>query len=292
MLRIFFVVVVVAVSACKKEQPEDPNDFDFDYGVELSELTNNVIGEASGLAASINNPGLLWTHNDSGNAAEIFLVNEKTEIKMTCILKGVENRDWEDISVGPGPDGKKNYVYVADIGDNMAQYQYKVVYRFEEPVASDTNRVISIENFEKIVFELDERKDTETLMLDPVKKDLYVVSKREEPVVLYKLPFPQNTSDTTKAIRVATIPLTQIVGGDFSPDGYQILLKNYQNVFLWTRGKNESVEDVFQEEGKILPYAQEPQGEAITFARDGAGYFTISEKVKGERSFLKFYKRK
>ena len=59
-------------------------------------------------------------------------------IKLTCTLAGVENRDWEDIAVGPGPDASKSYVYVADIGDNEGQYQYKYIYRFEEPVLNKT----------------------------------------------------------------------------------------------------------------------------------------------------------
>jgi hypothetical protein len=42
----------------------------------------------------------------------------------------------------------------------------------------------------------------------------------------------------------------------------------------------------------IVEYKEEPQGEAITFARDGSGFYTLSEKVKGEKTYLYFYPRK
>ena len=109
-------------------------------GVKLAELNNKELKEISGIAASVNNPKLLWAHNDSGNGADIFLLDDHLDIKLTCTLAGVENRDWEDIAVGPGPDASKSYVYVADIGDNEAQYQYKYIYRFEEPVLNNSPR--------------------------------------------------------------------------------------------------------------------------------------------------------
>src|SRR5258708_16246272 len=88
--------------------------------------------EASGLVASIANPGLLWSTNDSGNPPEVFLIDQNAKTKLVCTLFRIHNRDWEDIAIGDGPDPKKKYIYVADIGDNWAQYKLKFIYRFEE----------------------------------------------------------------------------------------------------------------------------------------------------------------
>jgi hypothetical protein len=294
-MKLILVLLLTSVLVCCHKAPaEKSNNDEFTSGEELAEVKNKRLEEASGLVASISNEGLLWTHNDSGNPPELFLIDEKVNIKLTCKLQGVQNRDWEDVAAGPGPESDKNYLYVAEIGDNMAQYDLKMIYRFEEPAMEDDSvnyRYIS--NFEIITFRLkDRRKDTEALMIHPETKDLYVVSKREDPVVVYKLPYPQSTTDTLTAEPVATIPVSQIVACDFSPDGTQILMKNYQNVFFWAIADNETAEDALKRAPKILPYKEEPQGESIAFSRDGKHYYTISEKVKGERSYLSVYRRK
>lgn len=285
--------LLIAVTACSQTPAQQPNSHEFSEPVKLVQLKDKTIQEASGLAASIANAEMLWTHNDSGNPAEIFLVDKDLNIKLTCVLKGVDNRDWEDIAVGPGPEEGVNYVYVAEIGDNFAQYAYKYVYRFKEPSLQDVNgTVFIVEDFEMITFKLsDGRKDTETLMVHPKTKDLYVVSKRESPVVIYRLTNPTNTSDTLVAEIVGKIKTSQIVGGDISPDGNEVLLKNYSNIFYWRLDGKETLEQAFVREPNFLPYEEEPQGEAIAFTRDGKGFYTISEIVKGEKSYLSFYKR-
>ena len=110
---------------------------------------------------------MLWTHNDSGNDAEVYLIDMEAKIRQTFILAGVDNRDWEDISIGPGPDSSKQYLYVADIGDNLAVHDKKYIYRFEEPVFTDSGTAgevkLTITNFDTIVFSLsDEKRDTES----------------------------------------------------------------------------------------------------------------------------------
>jgi hypothetical protein len=291
MRRLLVVGLFSAFTACSQTVAEKPTSTEFGPGEKLRRLEDKKITEASGIAASISNPGLLWIQNDSGNPAEIFLVDKELNVKLTVNFPRLVNRDWEDIAVGPGPDSSRNYIYIGEIGDNFAQYQEKRIYRFEEPqVGKDA--VLSIDSVDIITVQLPKaRKDTEALMIEPKTRDLFIVSKRENPVVVYKIPFPQATDSTITADSVTTLPFGQICGGDFSGDGKEILLKNYQNVFYWKLKKNESVEQAFRREATILPYEEEPQGEAITFARDGSGYFTISEIVKDEKTYLMFYRR-
>ncbi|MFZ6010504.1 MAG: hypothetical protein ACOYXT_09165 [Bacteroidota bacterium] len=292
-MRALLVVLLIPFLYSCASSGENANAKDFYAGEKLAELRNEKIQEASGLASSITHRGYLWTHNDSGNPPEIFLVDETLAVRLTCVLSGVENRDWEDISVGPGPEPGKNYIYVADIGDNMAQYRYKHIFRFEEPLLKEGITETIITDFDSISFRLpDGIKDTEALMIDPTTKDLFVVSKREEPVVVYRVPYPYATTDSLVAETVTTLPLTQIVAGDISADGREVIMKNYQNIYYWEVGEGQSVSDALKGKPKVLPYEEEPQGEALAFARDGSGYFTISEKKKDEKSYLYFYKRK
>ena len=298
MREIFVVIISILMVACStKEQSNNQsanNQSDgFLPGVKLAELNNKELKEISGIAASVNNPKLLWAHNDSGNGANIFLLDDHLNIKLTCTLAGVENRDWEDISIGPGPDASKSYVYVADIGDNEARHQYKYIYRFEEPVLNKIQvENITITSVDRITFQLsDTRKDTETLLLDPRTKNLYIVSKREEPVSLYELKYPYHKEDTLVANKLMSLPFTQIVGGDFSANGKEILMKNYNKVYYWNSSA-KSITDVLKESPLEIPYETEPQGESITWATDGSGFYTLSEERKKEKSYLYFYKRK
>ena len=291
MRKTFFALMIVTTVACSQKKAENGDSDRFAKGEKLVEVEDKKMQELSGIAASANNPGMLWTINDSGNSNEVLLVDQKLKIKLICKLKGITNRDWEDITVGPGPEEGKNYVYVGDIGDNMALFQYKYVYRFEEPTPGK-DESIEITNFDRITFQLpDKKKDTESLMIDPKTKNLYTISKRENPVHVYEIPYPYSTKDTVTARSIAAIPFTQIVAADFSPDGKELLMKNYENVYYWVIGNND-LKQVLNEKPFILNYTQEPQGESITFARDGSGFFTISEIVKGEKSYLYFYKRK
>lgn len=291
MRKVFFLMMFIATAACSQKKAKGNETELFSEGQKLVEVTDKKLEEASGLAASTTNPGLLWTHNDSGNRAEVLLIDDKSNIRLTCTLQNVINRDWEDVAVGPGPEPGKNYLYVADIGDNMAIFPYKIIYRFEEPKFEEGKSSITISKFDRIVFQLDVKKDTESLLLDPKTKNLYVVSKREKPVYVYELKYPYSTTDTLTAQKIGSIPFGQIVAGDFSPDGTEVLMKNYENVFYWNL-KNDNLASALKRNPEIINYEEEPQGESITFARDGSGFYTISEKVKGETSYLYFYPRK
>src|SRR5690554_4538034 len=99
----------------------------------MGKLDNGAIDEASGIVASHRYPGFLYTHNDSGGDPEVFVIDTLGRHHATIRLQGAENRDWEDIAIGPGIDPQLTYVYVGDIGDNDAKRDKIQVYRFPEP---------------------------------------------------------------------------------------------------------------------------------------------------------------
>ena len=71
----------------------------------------------------------------------------------------------------------------------------------------------------------------------------------------------------------------------------EILMKNYENIYYWNI-HGHSIADGLGSKPRVLPYTEEPQGEAITFNMDGSGFYTLSEKITGEKTFLYFYQRK
>ncbi len=292
-MNALFLYVLLYLAGCSPQKKQLPITDQFLKGTRLAELKEKKLKEVSGLAASIGNPGLLWTHNDSGNDAEVYLIDLETNIKQTFLLENVDNRDWEDITVGPGPDPGKNYVYVAEIGDNAAAHAYKFVYRFEEPIYTPGESKVNITVFDTIKFQLpDSKRDTEALLIDPKTRDLYIISKYSDPVYIYQLKYPYSTKETITATKVGALQMTKIVAGDISGDGNEVLLKNYEHIYYWKNDGTKSMAQLLLETPHEVPYEVEPQGEALTWSSDNMGFYTLSEKDKDKKSFLYFYQRK
>ena len=66
------------------------------------------VTEASGLVGSRVNPGVLWTHNDSGGQARVIAITETGQLLGTWNLPGANARDYEDMAVVFGASGHKS----------------------------------------------------------------------------------------------------------------------------------------------------------------------------------------
>src|SRR6185503_14320522 len=81
------------------------------------------VPEASGLAVSRGSPGLIWTHNDSGNDAVLFALDDSGAMRGRVRVP-ILMRDWEDISAAPCASVRlragqaRDCLYLGDIGDN------------------------------------------------------------------------------------------------------------------------------------------------------------------------------
>ncbi|EAY29997.1 probable integral membrane protein, putative [Microscilla marina ATCC 23134] len=296
-------MLVCLSCAQQKGRGEAPNDeipldsMLFALGVSQGELQYKKIDEASGLVASRNNPHALWTHNDSGGKSRLFLIGDKGEHLAVYKLEGIKARDWEDITLGPGPKQGVNYLYVGDIGDNKARYEEKMIYRFPEPdvsnVSGGVKKKIEKSAIETIRFQFpDGNRDVEAMMIDPATKDIFFVTKREENVRMYVARYPQSTTELNQLEFIGTLPMHKIVAGDISLTGNEVLIKDYGNIYYWQKEENESIEEVLKTPPVRLPYEDEPQGESIAWKLDGSGYYTLSEKRFEIEPVLYFYKRK
>ena len=72
-----------------------------------------AVDESSGLVASRINPGILWTHNDSGAGPVIFAISHDGHLKGMYTVEGIGAEDWEAITTDL--DG---HLYVGDFGNN------------------------------------------------------------------------------------------------------------------------------------------------------------------------------
>ena len=241
---------------------------------------SDLIREASGIVASRQNPGVLWVHNDSGGSPEVFAIGAKGSLLGSCTIRGARARDWEDIAIGPGPDPNQQCLYVGDIGDNGAKRPEVLVYRVAEPKVSATmafgTMTIGPAEAIRLAYPGGPR-DAETLLLDPLTRDIYIIAKRELFSKVYRAAFPQSTTQPTQMELVTSLSWGLAVGGDVSPDGSEVIIRGVFNASLWTRPAGEPLWHAFSGKQVFLPLANELQGEAICFDSNGLGYFTISE---------------
>ncbi len=144
-------------------------------------MANGAVDELSGIAASRRNPGVWWVHNDSGNPAAVYAVGDNGADLGTFTLTGATNVDWEDIAVGPGPAAGTNYLYVADIGNNIdPKRNAVVVYRAPSPTVVGRlrpGRWTRRSRSSRLTYPGDATPDAESLLVDPVNGDLFVVTK-------------------------------------------------------------------------------------------------------------------
>ena len=99
---------------------------------EISVALPDELTETSGVAASRTHPGVFWSQNDSGGDSAVYAIDAKGRVLASVRLPGVTNRDWEDIAVGPCPDGG-SCLFVGDIGDNSERQDRIVFHRVPEP---------------------------------------------------------------------------------------------------------------------------------------------------------------
>jgi len=278
-------ILLFVISSCTAPEVPPSSEAPFAEGVNVGRLRGADMSEASGLVASARFPGSYWTHNDSGHDPEVFLIDSTGNSQGVIFLENITNRDFEDIA------RFENTIYVADIGDNRAVRSEISVIAFEEPQTLG-NRVVTPSAVYRMTYP-DGARDAETLLIDPLTRDWYIITKREASVRVYRYEYPQQAGETVELERIpGVLPMTSVVAGDVSPDGTEILAKTYDVVYYWKRQGNEPLSETLFRAPFELPYTPEPQGEAIAFSLSGSGYITTTEEGSNEPQWVKFYRRK
>lgn len=264
-------------------------------GMLSAPINSGKFTEASGIVASQKYPGYFYVNNDGGNPADIFMIDSNGLFVGTIDLKGISNRDWEDITLGPGPIPGKSYIYIGDIGDNQAIHSSYFIYRIPEPdiIPSETDPFnININDVDKFTFTYSDNAshNAETIMLDPDTKNLYIITKSKYSEV-FRLELSEDQNITQEAKFLISLPISEVTAGDISVNR-KILLKDYTRVYLWTNTDKLPIDSLIKTEPKESSYTIEPQGESICWATDEKKYFTISEVTPGISQYFITYVQK
>lgn len=245
--------------------------------------------EASGLAASRAHAGVLWSHDDSGGAPEVFALGLDGTDRGQVTVAGAPAVDWEDIALLPGRDGGVDRLVIADIGDNPGAGERDtvparlVIVDEPTPPGSGASGAAGPATVVDVAYP-DGARDAETVLADPRTGDVFVVSKQWDgaPTGVYRVPAPALTASGAAPVtldRAGSVggPAILATGGDVSPDGSIIALRTYPDVRLWDRGPDETVAQALGRPPACTVPVVERQGEAVAFTADGRGVVTISE---------------
>ena len=263
------------------------------YGspAKLATIKNSSVPESSGLIASRTLPGAYWTHNDSGDGPFIYAFNTRGDSLGVFRVTSANARDWEDISIGPGPQPNRSYLYIGDIGDNSEARSEIIVYRVAEPDLKSTGkgstkaRPLTTEPAEAIRLKYpDGKHDAETLLVHPATGNIYIMTKVAfaNPVV-YEAAAPLTSGKVITMKRIGEVHIPSIfggaiTGGSVSPDGRRVALCDYfQGYELVLPASSKNFDDIWKEKMTGFDLGKRQQGEAIAYRLDGNALLATSE---------------
>lgn len=257
--------------------------------------------ESSGVAVSRAYPGVLWTHNDSGDGPYLYATDLEGRDRGWLLVPGAQAVDWEDMALGPCPvpfllrpaffaARTTTCVYIADTGDNREGRPSVTVYAVPEPrppqQPGDTLRTTSAPAILRLQYP-DGAHDVEAIYVSPRDTALYLVSKgatRGSAIRLYRVDRkywsrPGVRQDLAVATRVQTLDIRPnpeagrvVTGAAIRPDGRVVALRTYTEIYLFHPGVG----------GRLVPARQLPcniaglerGGEAIAFLGDATFVLT------------------
>lgn len=245
-------------------------------------VASDDVVEASGLVASRVHPGVLWTHNDSGDKARFFALSTTGAHLGVFFLQGAKAYDWEDMALGTGPDPELHYLLIADIGDNAVAREEVTVFRTAEPPPGTPGAPANTDLPEWDQIHLaypDGPHDAEAFFSDSLSGDWFIVTKvMKGDCDVYRAPFPQNPEDGPIQLQhLGSLPFEMATAADMSPDGTLVIIRSYVHAQAFARPPDLPISITLFAAPCPLPLAPEFQGETLAFAADNSGYFTLSE---------------
>jgi hypothetical protein len=226
------------------------------------------LSESSGLAMSARSPGLLWSHNDSGNAAVLFALDAAGAVRGRVRVP-IRTRDWEDVSAAPCLSGE--CLYIADIGDNQRRRAQVQIYRVPEPSPGDA------ETQRPDVFNAsysDGPHNAEAMFV--VDGNAFIIT-RDRTAGVYRAALPPSGGGELTFRPVVGLGLGAVTDAEASRDGTSVVVRTSDEA-VWYR-----TADLIR--GKNTPYfrlhiggLREPQGEGV--AIDGNMLYLSSEGNK------------
>jgi DNA-binding beta-propeller fold protein YncE len=285
---ILFVFLALSIAGCNitasqtGSQSKKKHNLSEDFldAEEIARIDSADVSESSGLEVSKCNPGVFWTHNDSGNGNKLFAFNEKGADLGTWRVTGAANKDWEDISSFKDKQGKC-HLFIGDIGNNSLGRRELTIYKILEPIVKPSAAVLSTETAIAIKFEYpDSRHDAEALAVHPESGAIYVVTKRYGGASgVYEVIPGTKKARKIANVKVPSIPNGLVTGADVSSDGRHLVLSDYFGGYEFSLpADSDSFGDIWKQKPTLVDLGVRKQGEAVAYGPDGLTVYATSEK--------------
>ncbi len=196
--------------------------------------------ESSGLY--VPSPDSIWSHGDSGNPPDLYLIDSTGQLKRTVKVNGVANIDWEELAAD-----EKGNLYIGDFGNNGNARRDLVIYKINNfrSLRTDTvtPQVIRFSYEDQTVFPPPLSNyvyDAEAMLV--FDDTIYIATKDYHAVPyrgitrIYKIPNATGTHVATFVAQVATDGLEKNYGGitgmAMTSDHKQVILISHYRIFL------------------------------------------------------------
>lgn len=249
----------------------------------IATLASDQVKESSGLARGLANPGVFFTHNDSGDGPRLYAFGADGTARGVVDLEGpgVRNVDWEDLS-SFSEDGKP-FLLVADTGDNRFERDVYTLYVVPEPdlaaVAAAGGRATATPS-RTIRFRYEVgAHDCEAAAVDPATGAVYLVTKVwSGKAGIYTVACRESTDEEPcRGVAVATTSLPRATGMDFSADGLRAIVVTRGDAFEFERAPEEAWAAAFARKPRRVDLPHRKQGESICYGPDDATLYLTSE---------------
>jgi hypothetical protein len=255
--------------------------------------------ESSGLAMSRQAADILWTHDDSGGAPVLYAIDTTGRKRGSLRISGVKNEDWEDLA--SFQSGGKPWLLIADTGDNDAERGTVQLHIVEEPLPSRLNPTAELKVEPAYTLRIryeDGPRDCESVAVDANEGAVYLLTKRDGPPRLYRVPLGASREKHVIAKRMGPVPdlagsapidsLFKHVAGkraawptsfDISADGRTAVVLTYAGPVVFSREGKEAWAVALKREPTRLLFHGLPQAEGVCFTTDGRSIYVVSEST-------------
>ncbi|WP_433131619.1 hypothetical protein ACQPWW_10755 [Micromonospora sp. CA-240977] len=247
-------------------------------GTPVCQVRDDRLREISGMVATDDGYVMINDGADDEARRRIFFLDQRCAV-VRAVAFPSRPRDTEDLAIG-----RDGTVWVADIGDNDHSRPTIAVWRLapgaDEPV------------LHRMTYP-DRPHDAEALLLDASDRPLIITKGGSGTVFLYSPTAALRSGATTPLASVGqvTLPTTStsnpfsflgrgvITGAASAPDGRRVALRSYADAFEYDVPDGDVVRALTTGTPRITPLPDEPQGESVTYSRDGRSLLTVSESA-------------
>ncbi|MGH3646557.1 MAG: hypothetical protein ACRDTM_05210, partial [Micromonosporaceae bacterium] len=220
---------------------------------------------------------------EAGQVLEVFDLDSKCQVTERHSFQR-DPFDPEDLAIAE--DGT---LWVADIGDNRLERDTVALWK----ISPDRNTA----EIHRLTYP-DGKHDAEALLMppdgkpvimtkDPEGAGIYVAQtalKVDESVPLTKAGDFKVSNTGTGGNRFGAVGQKLVTGAALSADGTRAVVRTYADAYEWKLTGDDVVAALTKGKPLRTPLPGEPQGEAITYSRDGKKYLTATEATTATES--------